>query len=47
MTRSRRRAIAARSAHQPWYPRACVQVGGHLAGGLCDGPWVGGARLDS
>ena len=25
MPRSRRRAIAARSAHQPWHPRACVR----------------------
>ena len=25
MPRSRRRAIAARSARQPWYPRACVR----------------------
>jgi hypothetical protein len=25
MTRPRRRAIAARSIHQPWYPRACVR----------------------
>jgi hypothetical protein len=25
MTRSRRRVIAARGIHQPWYPRACVR----------------------